>query len=411
LVPRLESRSVEPGSGATISIPLQSDRLLGIVCLESGLAPDRFDSDTVRLLEAFGLQAGWALHKAQLIQQAAEHRRLLERRTDELARTRSVLAEARARLEGQTGRFGMVGRSPAMERVFQAIERVAQVDLPVLIEGESGTGKEMVARAVHAASPRHERPMVSVNCAAVPDGLLESELFGHVRGAFTGADRDREGLFVAADRGTLFLDEIGDMPSRMQTDLLRVLQEHRIRPVGGNRDVEVEVRVLAASQTPLAELVKRGRFREDLYYRMNVVTIRVPPLRERLEDLPLLVEHLIEAIALRTGSSRKTLTRAAMRRLRAHDWPGNVRQLDHVLMNAHVLCDREQIDADDLAIDGPVRPAPGSAPTSAAQRRALERRRILEALEASGWNRSRACQRLGMPRRTFYRRLRDYRIL
>jgi len=416
---------------AVVCIPVRAGgKLCGVLYLESRLQPGSFGAEEVRLLQAFGEQAGLALHNARLLLQnaerareleraqraierlAEERRELLERRTDELLRARSALTQTRARLESQVGRFGMVGRSVAMQRVFATIERVAAVDLPVLIEGESGTGKEMVARAVHGASPRRDHPLVSLNCAAVPEGLLESELFGHVRGAFTGAERDREGLFVAAQQGTLFLDEIGDMSVRMQVDLLRVLQEKKVRPVGGNRDVEVDVRMLCASHTPLAELVRLGRFREDLFYRLHVVTIRLPPLRERSEDVPLLVEHLLETIAVRTGTIKKTVTREAMRALREHGWPGNVRQLDHVLTNAHVLCDKDVIDVEDLVLDGPRREAPAPAvPATAAQRRTHERRRILEALEAAGWNRSRACERLGMPRRTFYRRLRAFGIL
>jgi DNA-binding NtrC family response regulator len=303
----------------------------------------------------------------------------------------------------------MVGTGAAMQRVFATLERVATFDLPVLVEGESGTGKEMVARAIHAQSPRHAGPMVSLNCAALPEELLESELFGHLRGAFTGAERDREGLFVAAAHGTLFLDEIGDTSPRMQVDLLRVLQERRVRPVGANQDVEVDARVVAASRTPLVELVRRGRFREDLLYRLNVVTVRLPALRERLEDVPPLVEHLLDVLAARTGTPRRRITREAMRRLCRYSWPGNVRQLEHVLAQALVLCSGDRIDEDDLAFES--EPQPAAVPVSGAQRRGLERRRILEALEASGWNRSRACLRLGMPRRTFYRRLREYGVL
>jgi DNA-binding NtrC family response regulator len=325
---------------------------------------------------------------------------------------REALSEAGARLDTQVGRFGMVGRSAGMQRVFSTIERVAPVDLPVLIEGESGTGKEMVARAIHEGSGRRDRPMVSLNCSAVPEGLLESELFGHVRGAFTGADRDREGLFVAARGGTLFLDEIGDMPPRMQVDLLRVLQERRVRPVGSDRDVDVDARLLLASRTPLGDLVNAGRFREDLFYRLNVVTVRLPPLRERLEDMPPLVEHLLGGIAVRTRMARKTVSPRAMRRLREHSWPGNVRQLEHALTHAHLLCDGEVIDEGDLALDqDPARTAAPPPPGTVAQRRMQERRKIIEALEAAGWNRSHACERIGMPRRTFYRRLREYGIL
>ncbi|HLU68316.1 MAG TPA: sigma-54 dependent transcriptional regulator, partial [Kofleriaceae bacterium] len=275
---------------------------------------------------------------------------------------------------------------------------------------ESGTGKELVARALHQYGPRHGGPMLSINCGAVPVELLESELFGHVRGAFTGAERARRGLFEAASGGTLFLDEIADTPLRMQAGLLRVLQEGVIRPVGDVRDVPVDVRVVAATHRPLEELVASGAFRQDLYYRLNVVSIELPPLRERREDIPLLCEHFLIAIAERTGLPRRSLTRRALRALGELPWPGNVRQLEHALTQLCVLGERDVIDIDEVdRLLGRGRRRAGAA-KPAQDRRARERQRILEALEAHGWNRSKAAAALGMPRRTFYRRLAEHDI-
>jgi serine/threonine-protein kinase PknK len=253
---------------------------------------------------------------------------------------------------------------------------------------------------------------VSINCAAVPEQLLESELFGHVRGAFTGADRARRGLFEAAHGGTLFLDEIADTPHRMQASLLRALQEGVVRPVGDTRDVSVDVRVVAATHRDLDELVASGAFRQDLYYRLHVIAIALPPLRDRREDIPLLVEHFLAAISQRTGLPARGITRRAVRAMRDMPWPGNVRQLEHALTQLAVLAEGDVIDLGDLeSMAGPAqrgRRAPGGRPLD--DRRVREKRRILDALEAHGWNRSKAAEALGMPRRTFYRRLADHDI-
>ena len=241
---------------------------------------------------------------------------------------------------------------------------------------------------------------------------MESELFGHVRGAFTGADRDRKGLFASADGGTLFLDEIGDMPMRMQVDLLRALQEKTIRPVGGQKDFTVDVRIIAASNKPLAQLVPQGLFREDLYYRLNVVALKLPPLRARTEDIPLLVDHFLDRIAAQMKSEKMHITRDALRRLSDYGWPGNVRQLEHALLNAAVLADSDVLAGEDFTLEAPeARPLVAApVPTTGQDRMAREKQRILEALEACNWNKSRAARKLDMPRRTFYRRLKAYDI-
>ncbi|MEK6606114.1 MAG: sigma 54-interacting transcriptional regulator [Myxococcota bacterium] len=415
---------------SVLAIPVRvRGRVAGVLYLESRFARGPFTPEDLRLLQAFGDQAAIALSNARLLAEnvararelerakreietlAEERRLLLDRRTGELERAQRSLAEMRSRLTPHAGLFGLIGRSEPMLRVFSLIERVAATEVPALIVGESGTGKEMVARALHENGPRAGKPLISINCAAIPETLLESELFGHVRGAFTGAERDRQGLFAAARGGTLFLDEIGDMPARMQATLLRALQEKRIRPLGGRSEVEVDVRIVAATQRPLEELVAGGRFREDLLYRLSVVEIRLPPLRDRALDIPLLCDHLLEAIAARTGAPRKTLTREAARLLMNERWPGNVRQLEHALMNACVLSDGDVLHAEDFSLGGT---RAGTGPTPAAtieQRQAEQRRAILAALAETGWNRSRAAALVGLPRRTFYRRLREYQVL
>ena len=294
----------------------------------------------------------------------------------------------------------------------------------------------MVARAIHVASPRATRASFSgVNCGAIPEHLLESELFGHVRGAFTGADRDRKGLFREAEGGSILLDEIGEMPHKMQAGLLRVLQERTVRPVGGTAEEPVDVRVLFATNRDLEALVKEGRFREDLYYRIHVVELRLPSLRERIEDIPQLVDHFLGIFAARYKREKKTISREAMRRLMAFDWPGNVRQLEHVLLNAWVLAEEPELEAEDFDLpddfvalgEEPLEPSAiarlrlrgrrAVADASSNQQRAAakkstlsqhrrdERERILKALQACNWNRVKAAELSGIPRRTFYRRL------
>jgi serine/threonine-protein kinase PknK len=270
---------------------------------------------------------------------------------------------------------------------------------------------------------------VGVNCAAIPATLLESELFGSVKGAFTGADRDRRGLFREADGGTLLLDEIGEMTLKMQTGLLRVLQEKRVRPVGGAEEVTVDVRIIAATHRDLREMVAEKSFREDLYYRLHVVELHVPPLRERAEDIPILVDHFISIFAVRYKRDRKTVSREAVRKLCAFPWPGNVRQLEHVLLNAWLMSEGLEINVEDLelptvgplasmqSIPSPPHSTPRSTPTAGnraenkADLRAVERERILRALTSANWNRVQAAKLVGLPRRTFYRRLKEFGLV
>lgn len=246
-------------------------------------------------------------------------------------------------------RFGMIGAAPAMQKLFGLLERVAPSDVPVLIHGETGSGKELVARALHDFGARKKKPFVAENCAAIAPTLLESELFGHVKGAFTDAGRDRKGTFVTADGGTVFLDEIGDMPADMQAKLLRVLQDGEVRPVGATTPKKVDVRVVAASHRDLAALVKEGKFREDLLFRLNVITLEVPALRDRKEDLPYLATYLLQRVADEAGEAPRALTADALAALAERDWPGNVRELENLLRRAAALTPAGQpIDRADL---------------------------------------------------------------
>lgn len=385
---------------------------------------------------------------SRLEEAQARLRELLGDRTEQLKRTRQKLRETRETLYGHFGYQGLVGTSAAMRRVYALIDRVKDTDVPVLITGESGTGKEMVARAIHDASSRGKAKFLGVNCGAIPDNLLESELFGHVRGAFTGAERERKGLFRECQGGTVLLDEIGEMPTKMQAGMLRVLQERKVRPVGGNSEEEVDVRIVFATHRDLEAMVREGRFREDLYYRIHVVAVPLPPLRERPEDIPQLVDHFLGRFAARYKRDRGTISRDALRALMACEWPGNVRQLEHVLLNAWILADEPELEVRDLALPGSafpmasieplplpplaaqvasvpsndggaepnstVAPSPSAVARSAqraiSQHHTAERDRIIQALESCNWNRVKAAELSGIPRRTFYRRLREYGI-
>jgi DNA-binding NtrC family response regulator len=275
---------------------------------------------------------------------------VVERALEARSLRRDVL-RLQQQVAGQYVLDRLVGKSPAMQRVFEIVRKVADTDLTVLILGPSGTGKELVANALHYNSPRRKQPFIKVNCAAFSRDLVESELFGHQKGAFTGAVTAREGKFEAADGGTLLLDEIGDMPLETQAKILRVLQEREVERVGGNETTKVDVRVLAATNQDLQAKVKAGTFRQDLFYRLNVVSVALPALRDRREDVPLLVEHLLSAITTRLGRGPKTLSAHALRRLLDHDWPGNVRELEHALEQAVALSSDAVLDAEDLALD------------------------------------------------------------
>jgi len=445
-VPIRATSIIGPSSPGTPSADNGSG-MLGVLYVEHRVRRARFGQADVELLLAFADQAAIALANAKLyrdldtrqrelaesneaLEKAKEDiERLLDARTMELDEAKSELVRTREALRAQHERHGIVGRSDGIRRVLAIVDRVGPLSVPVVIQGESGTGKELVARAIHFGGTRAKKPFVALNCAAVPETLLESELFGHKRGAFTGADRDRNGVFVQAHGGTLFLDEIGDMPAKMQVELLRVLADGRVKPIGGEEETVVDVRIVAASNKSLKEQVEKGLFREDLYYRLAVVEMRLPPLRERRTDIPLLAEHFLTEQAKREGLPKKRISKDALAVLSSHALPGNVRQLEHVLMSASILSAGSTITAADLSVLTGGEPPPmlmgasepeempGAStpatppPANLEEWKAHERRKILESLEAAGWNRVKAASRLGMPRRTFYRRLREYGIL
>ena len=306
----------------------------------------------------------------------------------------------------------IIGRSAAMQEVFGLIRRVAASPVSVLITGESGTGKELVARALHFNSPRANQPFMPVNCAAIPDTLLESELFGYKRGAFTDAHRDRPGLLVEAGSGTLFLDEVAELPPQLQAKLLRVLQEREVRPLGSNRTVPLEARIISATNRDLEEMRGEGTFREDLYYRLDVVGINIPPLRDRPEDILPLASHLLELASERAGCQSRTLAPDAAKALLGHLWPGNVRELENVLERAVALSQADVIQLGDLP-PAMLEPRSGDLLATAARRRMtlsdIEREYILHVLEEEGGNKTRTSQRLGLDRKTLYRKLEEYR--
>jgi transcriptional regulator with GAF, ATPase, and Fis domain len=438
---------------ACVPIAGRGEGPIGALYLETRLLPGNDFEREVPTLCAFADQVGLAIETARLVTEnmkraseladanskleaaQARLRELLGERTQKLKLARRRLRDAHDTLYGHFGYQGLVGTGAAMRRVYSLIERVKDTDVPVLISGESGTGKEVASRAIHRSSQRNKEPFLGINCGAIPEHLLESELFGHVRGAFTGADRERKGLIREAGRGTVLLDEIGEMPHKMQASLLRVLQERKVRPVGASAEQDIECRFIFATHRNLRQMVEDGRFREDLYYRIVVVEILIPALREHLEDIPPLVDYFLGLFAARYKRDKKTLTRSALRRLATFDWPGNVRQLEHVLLNAWVLSDQAEIDAIDLELptpQGTERRLPSvpaleaeadaelddeDEPSANEPRRQTlsshlsdERTRIAEALAACNWNRVRAAEMLGMPRRTFYRRLKQYQL-
>ena len=311
---------------------------------------------------------------------------------------------------------GILGKSGAIQKVFATIDKVADYKTTVLIQGESGTGKELIARALHDGSSRKDKPFIPLNCGAIPETLLESELFGHKKGAFTDAHADKKGLFKEADRGTLFLDEIGELPLSLQVKLLRVLQEGRIRPVGATRDEEVDVRVIAATVRDLRHEVQENRFREDLYYRLNVLQINVPPLRDRRDDIPLLVEHFIERNNERLGQQIRDLDSQARKVLLSYPWPGNVRELENTIERAVVLAEGDVLTAGDLPERMREPPDPVAASLSTGElsikktARFMEETLIRRALEKTGGNRTAASKLLEISHRALLYKIKDYGI-
>jgi DNA-binding NtrC family response regulator len=339
---------------------------------------------------------------ALALQRAAKHHQLQEKV--------NILIEVVER----TARFDeLLGASPAMQKLYDQLSRIADSEASVLITGESGTGKELVARSLHKRSRRCERPFVAVNCAALPGTLLESELFGHAKGAFTDARSDRKGLFVQAEGGTLFFDEIGEMPLSMQVKLLRALEEGRVRPVGGEKEVPFDVRILTATNRDLESAVEEKRFREDLFFRINVIQVELPPLRSRGTDTLLLAQHFVEQFAARAGKEMGGISEAVAEKMLAYTWPGNVRELRNVIERAVALTRYDKLAVDDLPEK--IRDyrssqvfVGGSDPSELVPIEEVDRRYILHVLESVGGNKTLAARILGLDRKTLYRKLHQY---
>ena len=409
---------------SVLAVPLrQKGRVIGTIYVDHRYRSGAFDSEAVELACELADIAAVAIENARLVEENRRRQeeidRFNQRLSDDLGRREAELIEVKARLGDDRAELrhaysALVGRSPAMVELLRTLDRLTDSTLPVVLFGESGTGKELVARALHEHGPRRDRAFVAVNCGALPEPLLESELFGHVRGAFTGAERDRRGLFEVADGGTLFLDEIADTSLAMQTRLLRVLQEHEVRRVGDEKTRPVDVRIVAASNRDLDVLVARGDFREDLYYRLNVLPIRVPPLRERVQDIPELAEHILARQA--GGGAPRTIARAALTRLSAYAWPGNVRELENELARAAALADGAIEVAHLSAQVAAATPPPAAKPPRGRelqlkpQVEALERALVEEALRRTAGNQTAAARLLGLSRFGLQKKLRRYGI-
>jgi transcriptional regulator with GAF, ATPase, and Fis domain len=406
------ARSVHDlGLRAILCVPIRGAAgVVGALYLDHRFEAGRFVPPALELVQALADVIGVALEHARLRREALDAARELEaanaalaldneRRAAELDRLGRLL-ETGGCADPAEAPGGMIGRSRSLRQAVEVARRVAPSTLPVLIEGESGTGKELLARFIHDHSPRRAGPFMALNCGAVPDSLLESELFGHEKGAFTGAVRDHPGLFRAAAGGTVLLDEIGEMSPRMQPRLLRVLQEGEVWPLGRDGPEPVDVRIVAATNRDLEQEVEAGRFRRDLYFRLVGVAVRLPPLRERLDDVPVLAEAFLARVAAEPGArsgGAVRLSREAMRELLRHSWPGNVRELDQTLRRAALLCDGDEIGPGDLGI-AVVRGA-----VRRDELRRLDRELVARTLRACNGNRTHAARALGVSRSTLHR--------
>jgi len=335
----------------------------------------------------------------------------------ELDNARRRAEDATRQLQKMHHLGNIIGKSSNMQQVYAAIKAAASSTATILIQGESGTGKELVAGAIHYNSKLSKKPLVTVNCSALSESLLESELFGHVEGAFTGAIRDRMGRFEEANNGTIFLDEIGELSPFIQVKLLRVIQEREIERVGDSKRRKVDIRIIAATNKDTYDLVRKGVFREDLYYRLKVFPIHIPPLRERKEDIPLLIDHFIHTHNLKTGKDIRSVSREAMRIIMDYHWPGNVRELENAVEHAFVLCNRDQIDLSDLPVEirelgyHPIPPSTGPAPRGKARPRPeLSRDRLLEQLDACHWNKAEVARRVGLSRTAIWKYMKKWKI-
>ncbi len=416
------------GLRSVMCVPFKvKNRVLGVIYVDNRLHKGVFRRSDFRLLEILADHAAVALENARLYAEVIGKTRRLEEMNRQLhlqveeqdSRLRAAVADNRATVDAasleRSGRRGaLVGDSAPMRELKALIRKVADSDLPVLITGESGTGKELVARAVHALSPRRQRRMVSENCCAIPETLLESELFGYQKGAFTGAAGDREGLFAAASGGSLYLDEIGDMPVSLQTKLLRVLQDGEVRPLGSKAPIQVDVRLITSTNRNLKDQILKGEFREDLYYRIKVVSVEVPPLRDRRDDIPALIEHFLRLLAEEQMKPRKTMTREAVELLKSYNWPGNVRELENELRSM-VALGSDVLDRGDLPghIQEQVELLVGEESgfhDLGELVESIESREIRKAMRRADGNKTKAAELLGISRFALQRKMDKYGI-
>ena len=406
--------SLAKGAISFIAVPVEVDgEAVGVLTVDRLFGLDVSFEEDISFLEILATLIGQFLMLHQAINQKEEKL---------AAENRSLKAELHSRFS----KHYIIGRSRAMQEVFWTIEKVAPSRATALLLGESGTGKELVARAIHEASPRREAPFIKVNCAALPENLLESELLGHEKGAFTGATSSKPGRFEMADKGTIFLDEIGEMPLLLQAKLLRVLQERQFERIGGTRTLTVDVRVIAATNVDLQESVDRGLFRSDLYYRLNVVPVRLPPLRERGSDIPLLIDHFLRSSNSRNDKEVR-LTELALNYLQDYEWPGNVRELQNLIERLVILADKNIIVPEEISEHLralPVNPQARAAsqadhemnrgaplrPKSPSSLQELERSEIEAALRRNGWVQSRAARELGLTQRQIGYRIKKFKL-
>lgn len=372
-------------SAACVPLKLRN-KIIGAIYVDSRSAKSIFTDRTIQFLSAFANQAAIALDNARIHESVVNENLLLRREMTQVS-----------------GFENIVGNSQKMQALYEIMKKLIPISSSVLIEGESGTGKELVARAIHYEGPRKAKPFVAQQCSAIPETLLESELFGHAKGAFTGAKSDKKGLFEAANGGTFFLDEIGDITPPMQAKLLRVLQEGEVRRLGENTSRKVDVRIISATNKNLRAEVQEGRFREDLYYRLKVISIALPALRERAEDIPLLAQHFLKRYARKCGKKIKKIDESALEKLRGHSWPGNVRELENTIERAVILCEGDTILPNHLTLELDV----GQEPYGTI--RDFEKRLILTTLRNYDGNRTKAAKVLGISVRTLQYKLKNWK--
>jgi diguanylate cyclase (GGDEF)-like protein len=410
------------GLEQAIALPLKVRTVpIGLMYFDARQGARAFEESDLIFMQALARELGNAIENSRLYQENVEQKKALEELTSKLAQKVQAQATELADLERNLSQLQLrfnydkiVGKSEAMQRVFRLLDRIMDTNVPVLVQGETGTGKELVARALHHHGPRKDGPFVSVNCSALNESLLESELFGHVKGAFTGAEVDKPGLFEQAHKGTIFLDEVQDMSPGMQRELLRVLQEGEVRRVGGKDIIHVDVRVISATNRDLRELQRTGAFRQDLFYRLNVVTIELPPLRDRKEDIPLIVQRLLEEVRTPDGRQVK-LEKEALRAILRHDWPGNVRQLQNFIEKTVLLIEGDTIKPEHVRVDGGERD--GGAGVSRLfeldyeqAKQAFAKEYLKSVLARNGGNVTRASAEAGIVRSSFHKMMRKHGI-